>query len=101
MKNEDFSSIPQVPGQRGWAQHDHEVKLSREANQAENTRLTLKLVALLLALLIGLSAWMFRWQAIELHPTGDRPTAAYLVNRWTGEIRYLQDNKWISVDQLN
>jgi hypothetical protein len=77
-ETKQFSSPPQVPGPRGWPR--------------------IFAVASLCTLMA--TGWMFRWQVIEPHQTGDTPGYAYMVNRWTGEIRYLQDAQWISVVEL-
>lgn len=60
----------------------------------------MKIYASILVVALLALAWAFRWQAIELHPAGDHPAPAYLLNRWTGEIRYLQDASWMTVDEL-
>jgi len=48
------------------------------------------LIAILLFALLAMG-WMFRWQVIEVH--GGNYAAAYLVNRWTGEVRYLNHDE--------
>ena len=55
------------------------------------------LIAILLFALLALG-WMFRWQVIEVH--GGNYAAAYLINRWTGEIRYLNDIESIAVTEV-
>ena len=47
----------------------------------------LGIAAILLLVYLG---WFFQWQAIETHPATGR-ASAFLVNRWTGEIRVLSE----------
>jgi hypothetical protein len=57
--------------------------------------------SLFLATIVAL-AWCTRWQAIETHPaagSSDVP-AIFLVNRWTGEVRYLTGRGSIPVDPV-
>ena len=106
---ENYNSPPQISGPKGDVgesnmsltkeAHDLKVSIANYTQRAETKRLTIKLIALLAAAVLVALGWMFRWQAIELHPAGDRSTTAYLVNRWTGEIRLLYGPVWIVVDE--
>lgn len=58
------------------------------------------LAIILLVITLAALGWMFRWQAIEVHTMGDHSPSAFLVNRWTGEMRYLQDVKWVAVQEI-
>lgn len=84
-----MSSLPQVPGPGGWSQHDHEVRLAYETNKAAHARLTMKLIAtVVLVLLFGLG-WMFRWEITPIDG-GESIGAAYMQNRWTGDVYYVR-----------
>lgn len=62
---------------------------------------TLSAMTLALAWALAVAcAWAFQWQAIELHPSGDKEGAVILVNRWTGEVRYAEARGWIVVPEV-
>lgn len=57
---------------------------TKSSSGPKRSRWILGAIALLL-LLIG---WAVRWQVVETHPASG-PASAFLINRWTGEVRYL------------
>ena len=107
---ENYNSTAQIPGPKSDVgesnmsltkeAHDLKVSIANYTQRAETKRLTIKLIALLASAVLVALGWMFRWQAVELHPAGDRSATAYLVNRWTGEIRILVNQAWIVVDEV-
>jgi hypothetical protein len=48
------------------------------------------------AVLLVLASWFFRWEAIPVM-RADGPASAYIMNRWTGEIRFLRTDEWSPV----
>ena len=58
-----------------------------------------KIVIFVLVLaLIGVS-WLFR---LDVTPVshGDRSGAVIMVNRWTGEMRFVQGNAWLLIMEV-
>jgi hypothetical protein len=55
-----------------------------------SARLALVRAAVLAVVLLAI-AWACRWQVAEVHPGGASGVqgGVYLINRWTGEMRYL------------
>jgi hypothetical protein len=41
------------------------------------------------------AGWAIRWEIVSAGPSG-----AFMLNRWTGEVRYLQGNAWLEVEKL-
>ncbi|OYZ78926.1 MAG: hypothetical protein B7X65_15665 [Polaromonas sp. 39-63-25] len=63
--------------------------MAYETNKAANARLTMKLIAtVVLVLLFGLG-WMFRWEITPIDG-GESIGAAYMQNRWTGDVYYVR-----------
>ena len=48
------------------------------------------ILAIMLCLILG---WALRWQVVETN-TGVGPPTFYMINRWTGEVRYVSQTKW-------
>ena len=94
-----MKSSAQVPSPGGTEQHDQNVLTAHFRLKAANKRLATWLIAFFVALVLFGGAWVFRWQAVEFH-AGDRPAAALLINRLTGEMRYFQGNQWLVVQEL-
>lgn len=69
---------------------DHPAPSAQLQREAADTRAAAaRWLALALIVATAAIGWATRWQVVETH-TGDRPAAIFLVNRWTGEIRYAQ-----------
>lgn len=62
-------------------------------------RAVMWVITFFLALVLLGGAWMLRWQAVEFHTGGAAPAAALLINRLTGEMRYVQGIEWIAVQE--
>ena len=94
-----MKSLVQVPTTGGTEQSDQNLRTAHFTLQATNKRLATWLIAFFVALVLFGGAWVFRWQAVEFH-AGDRPVAALLINRLAGEMRYVQGNPWLAVQEL-
>lgn len=86
----------ELPGPEGWAAHHENAQMEFYKQQGATHRLTAKLVCGVLVATLIATAWACRWQTVKL-PAGDGPAGALLMNRWTGEMRYVQGNAWLTV----
>lgn len=55
-------------------------------------------LVVLLAAVLAAFGWMFRWDISPVSST-NYSSGAYMVNRWTGEMRYLQGPEWMSIEE--
>lgn len=75
------------------------LKLKLQWGVARKRKSVVAITVLCATVLAGVVAWATRWQAV-VPPGSSGYPGAFLVNRWTGEIRYLQGVNWIAVDEL-
>lgn len=89
-------SIPSRVPPGGWEVEERRLELERDTARTNRSRVRWIVIALLvLSVVLG---WVFRWQVVEVHRS-DRPSSMYLVNRWTGEMRYVQFEVWMQVEK--
>lgn len=87
-------------GPRAADEIAHDRALARDAAAAKHRTTLARIILFWLAVLLALAGWLFRWQAVEMHPARASDGSALLVNRWTGEIRYIEGSTWSVVREF-
>jgi hypothetical protein len=49
---------------------------------------------------LAATAWALRWDVIEIRGGHEQRSAAILINRWTGELLWVQDGRSLRVEPI-
>ena len=83
------NSPPSLVPAHGWKNEERRLELERDAARAK--RSMWRWIILGFLLLTAILGWAFRWQFALLESHGEYAAPAVLmVNRWTGELRWVQ-----------
>lgn len=96
VKNED-QLIADALQEAALTGETYRLQVQRDIERERNRRLPWIGAALLVALLA--LAWAVRWQPVETHSAAGQ-ASIYMINRWTGEVRYVQGYNRLDVEPL-
>lgn len=92
--NSVASRIP--PG--GWDAEGRRLELHRDASVARASSWRWGVLGTLAVSLVW--GWGFRWQMTAVESHNEAKSGAVMVNRWTGEVRWVQEGGWIKVEEV-
>lgn len=83
----------------GWEADDRRLALQRDLARANASSWRWRVLGALTLTLIW--AWAFRWQVAAVENHGTAHSAVLMVNRWTGEMRFVQNASSFSVEEIS
>jgi hypothetical protein len=81
----------------GWEAHDRQLELQRDL--ARETAASWRWRVLGVLTLTVIAGWCFRWETASIENHNQVGSAVLMVNRWTGEMRWVQSGSWVKVEE--